>query len=164
MTLVIDRFHGEFEFLSNFQWIAIKDQGMIFPSVEHAFQAAKTTDRRFKRLIGSAPTPGQAKRLGRSVTLRKDWEIVKDEVMLRLLRLKFENEEMRKLLLETGDAELIEGNSWGDWYWGMIQYYGEMDLRHGEYIVGGNDRMRWRGQNKLGKLLMKVREEIRGEA
>ena len=80
--------------------------------------------------------------MGRSVSLRPDWEDIKDDVMLEGLYRKFTNDELAEWLLDTGDEELVEGNWWGDRYWGVCNGI---------------------GQNKLGKLLMKVREELAEE-
>ena len=130
---MISCFDGEFAFLSNFYPSPITDGNLIFPTVEHYFQAAKTTNMEEYKAIAAADTPGQAKRLGRKVTLRPDWEEVKDQVMLEALRKKL-------MLLATGEEYLIEGNTWGDKYWG---------------VCGGI------GLNHLGKLLMQIREEVR---
>lgn len=130
---LIDRFRGEYDFLSNFY---VERDGV---TTEHLFQSFKTLDKEAQDLIMKAPTPGQAKRLGRQVPLRSDWEEVKDDVMLMLVRDKFEDPELAEKLLATGEAELIEGNTWGDTYWGVC---------------------RGRGLNKLGRILMQVRDEL----
>lgn len=141
----INSFEGSFEFLSNFYPAPVKlfdiaaMSGEEYPTVEHAFQAAKTDDLAERVAILRAPTPGRAKRLGQRVKKRADWEQVKEAVMLRLLRQKFHHAALRAKLLATGDAVLIEGNWWGDTYWGICK---------------------GRGQNRLGALLMQVRKEI----
>lgn len=114
---------------------------MKFPSTEHAYQAAKTLDMAARSAIQALPTCGQAKRAGQQLALRSDWEQVKRDVMLDLQRQKYAVPELRSLLDATGDAELIEGNTWGDTYWGVC---------------------RGVGQNWLGRLLMQVRDEIHG--
>lgn len=130
-------FQGTFRFLSNFY---VEEDGT---SVEHAYQAAKTVNPIEKQMVLQCETPGQAKRMGQKVTIREDWEEIKDGVMLALVRNKFnKSKHLADMLLMTGEAELQEGNNWGDTYWGV-------DLRTGV------------GQNKLGKILMKVRDEIR---
>jgi N-glycosidase YbiA len=137
----IDNFNGEFAFLSNFYPAANRYAGLVYPTVEHAFQAAKTQDDTEKRQIAAAHSPGQAKRLGRAVRLRPDWESVKVAVMTELVREKFATHpELRERLLATGDAELIEGNTWNDRFWG---------------VSGGF------GKNWLGRILMQVRQELR---
>lgn len=136
---MIDRFDGEFEFLSNFFPCEVAQDGILYPTVEHAFQAAKTLDNFDKMQIAIADTPGKAKRLGRKVVLRSDWEEVKLAVMEDYLREKFcAGSELREKLLATGDEELVEGNWWNDTFWGVCNGV---------------------GQNNLGKLLMKLRAE-----
>lgn len=137
---IIDRFDGDYRFLSNFHNCPVEYQGITYANSEAAFQAAKCTSdaekMRFARM-----SPGTAKHEGRHVQLRPDWEEVKDTVMLEIVRAKFtQNQGLAEKLLDTGDAELIEGNYWKDFYWGVC--YGK-------------------GQNKLGKILMQVRREIR---
>ena len=137
---MINRFDGKYFFLSNFSPSPFRVDYVLFPTMEHYFQANKADNQNDYLHIAYAPTPGEAKRLGRKIQLRSDWEEIKDEVMLTGLRKKFANPELRNLLLATGDEELIEGNYWGDTYWGVCNGV---------------------GQNKLGKLLMQVREEIK---
>ena len=135
----IDSFSGPYRFLSNFYPAPVLLDNVLYPSTEHAFQAAKTTGDRSAFLKG---TPTDAKRLGRRVALRPDWEAIKIDVMLDLLRQKFNGGGLRTKLLATGDAELIEGNMWGDRFWGVYRGVGE---------------------NHLGRLLMRVRAEIAAE-
>lgn len=148
MRQVIDRFDGEYAFLSNFYESPIvlpgwhPAAGHVAPTVEHAFQAAKTVSYEAADRIIAAPTPGQAKRLGRHALIREGWDTGRDVIMLALLQLKFaRGSELAGRLLATGNAELIEGNTWGDTFWG---------------VCGGV------GQNRLGELLMHVRSELRG--
>ncbi len=143
MTL-INSFKGEYFFLSNFFYSPFAFDGEIYSTVEHAFQAAKTFDTEQRQGIRLAASPAQAKQMGRAVQLRPDWEQVKFDIMLALLRLKFSQADLRQKLLDTGDSELIEGNTWGDKVWGCVLYKGQ-----------------WVGQNHLGKLLMQVRADIR---
>ena len=138
----IDLFRGEYAFLSNFQKCNIEFEGDVYPTVEHAFQAAKTFDKEERKRILSFASPVIAKRIGRKVKLRADWEDVKCDIMLQLLKKKFKNPELAEKLLATGEAELIEGNNHGDRFWGMV---------NGE------------GKNMLGKLLMEVRDDLRTE-
>ena len=140
---MIDRFDGKYAFLSNYSASPFRIDYILFPTMEHYFQANKADNQNDYLHIAYAPTPGEAKRLGRKIQLRSDWEEIKDKVMLTGLRKKFADPELRKLLLATGDEELIEGNYWGDTYWGVCNGV---------------------GQNKLGKLLMQVREEIKNNA
>jgi len=139
MSEVIDRFRGEFDWLSNFFLCQVEFEGMNFSNVEAAFQAAKCLDMKEReRFFGLSG--GQAKRLGRRVELRSDWEEVKIEIMRQVLKSKFtQNSELREKLIATGDTELIEGNNWNDTFWGVC---------------------RGKGRNHLGKLLMEVRSEL----
>lgn len=146
---MISKFTGEYSFLSNFYHSPFCYQGNIYPTAEHAFQAYKTLDGTQRIIFHSADltndrtelSPGQAKQLGRKLDLREDWEEVKVDVMRDVLRAKFEFYPCREMLLETGDQELVEGNHWNDTFWGVC---------------------RSKGKNTLGKLLMEVREELRG--
>jgi ribA/ribD-fused uncharacterized protein len=135
---VIDSFRGPYVFLSNFAWVGKT-------TVEHQWQAEKTFDPKEKEKILRAQTPKEAKKLGRwGVQLRPDWEAIKYERMKFWLDWKFSQAPFAALLDATGDAELIEGNQWGDDIWGCV------------WRNGG-----WVGQNWLGKLLMQVRSEQR---
>lgn len=139
-------FRGEFAFLSNFFESNIIYEGICYPTVEHAFQAAKSTDDTERQKIADCGNPSQAKKLGRRVQLRVDWEQVKLGIMRELLILKFANPVLREKLLATGKLEIIELNNWGDCYWGAIQ------LKSGQRV----------GENHLGKLLTEIRAEILG--
>lgn len=143
---MINKFEGKYAFLSNFYTSAIQEDGITYPTIEHYFQAQKTLNPFERKKIAAAATPGQAKRAGRNVTLRKDWEEIKNSVMLQGLRLKFAVPELAEKLLATGDAELIEGTTWHDNIWGNCS------CPRCENIPG---------ENRLGKLLMQVREEIK---
>lgn len=139
----IDSFSGEYRFLSNFWPAEVEFEGQRYPSVEHAYQAAKTLDPVERRRIATQATPSAAKRAGRALVLRDDWLEVKLDVMESCVRDKFtRHAELRRRLLETGDAELVEGNTWGDRYWGVFEGQGE---------------------NHLGKILMKIRGELRAK-
>lgn len=118
----------------------------VAPTVEHAFQSLKTENVDECLAILLAPTPGKAKRLGQRCTLRPDWNLMRIAVMQKLLADKFSFTELGERLLATGDAELIEGNTWGDTFWGCVQIDGA-----------------WVGENNLGKLLMELREKLRNE-
>ena len=143
MERTIDSFTEENRFLSNYYASPITYEGVEYPTVEHAFQAAKTLDVETRKRIAAMNTPGEAKYMGRCVTLRKDWEQVKFSVMKELLELKFRsNTALALRLLATGDAYLIEGNTWNDTIWGVCN---------------------GKGQNNLGKLLMEVRSELDAE-
>lgn len=141
MNQVIDSFSGEWRPLSNFWYTPVMLDGITYSTNEHAFQAAKTLDIWQREAIQVAKTPAIAKLLGRQVTLRPDWEEIKIEVMTDLNRQKYKNPELRALLLSTGDASLIEGNHWGDTFWGVCNGV---------------------GNNYLGKILMSIRDELQG--
>ena len=145
---MIDFFDGEYAFLSNFYNAFCIFEGKFYPTVEHAFQAAKSLDLAERDWIAAAGTPGLAKRLGRRVNLRPDWEKVKSDVMEECLRSKFADPILKQKLFATGDEELVEGNYWCDNIWGDC------------HCLKCRDRI---GQNNLGKLLMKLREEIKKE-
>jgi ribA/ribD-fused uncharacterized protein len=151
MDNVIDSFSGKYEFLSNFYPSAIRFEGAWYYNVENSFQAAKTIVPEERRpFMSPSLTPGQGKRLGRQLTLRSDWEDVKTGIMKQQLLYKFdrrENDHLSKLLLDTGDAILIEGNRWHDQVWG--------DCRCSENMKCASP-----GQNRLGKVLMEIREEL----
>lgn len=143
MTDRIESFSGDHRWLSNFYPCLIEYEGTYYHTVENAYQAAKTLDKQMRLRIAAA-TPGQAKRLGRKVALRSDWEVVKLEVMATLVRQKFSDPDLGRLLNDTGAAEIIEGNTWNDTTWGMVWRDGK-----------------WVGENHLGKILMEVRRENR---
>lgn len=141
---MIAGFHQEYRFLSNFWYVTVVYDNKIYRSVEHAYQAAKTLDYNARAIIRSKKTPSEAKREGNKKTLREDWESIKQDIMLDLLRQKFTDKNLRKQLLDTGDQELIELNYWHDTFWGQCD------------CVTHNGA----GENNLGKLLMQVRKEI----
>lgn len=136
----IDNFVGEHRFLSNFSPSPLEVDGQSYATVEHAFQALKTENPTEQEIVRNARTPGQAKKLGRRVTLRADWNTARVGVMKMLLEKKFSDKVLRSELLATGDAELVEGNYWNDRFWGVC---------------------RGSGENWLGKLLMEIRSSIR---
>ena len=147
---MIDKFEGEYAFLSNFYsspivFNAEGDTKIIAETVEHYFQASKTLDLKEALNILAAPTPGVSKRLGRKCRLRSDWEKIKDAVMRDALIKKFEDAKLREKLIATGDEYLKEGNWWHDNYWGSCSC----------------DRCNDHGQNRLGLLLMEIREKIK---
>jgi N-glycosidase YbiA len=144
MSNAIKRFTGEFEFLSNFYPSWVRLDGIVYWTVEHAFQASKTLASELRKpfAMNMGTTPARAKRMGRALELRTDWEQVKIGIMHNLLRQKFTTGTLRNKLIATGDMELVEGNTWGDTYWGVCKGVGE---------------------NHLGKLLMLVRDEIAGK-
>lgn len=141
---IIDRFDGtEFRFLSNFYMAPVCYEGIKFPSSEHAYQAAKFAPIDSKKAIAKLKTAGECKRAGQQAGCRKDWDKVKIDIMYEIVLLKFaQNPELLQKLLETENAILIEGNTWGDKFWGKVPD------RHGE------------GRNELGNILMQVRSDF----
>lgn len=139
-------FRGEFDFLSNFFPQPIVLEGEEWQTSEHAYQASKTLVDEERRQIRDAPTAGKAKRLGKRkedggiVTLRSDWNVVRVGIMYAIQEAKFSVPALEQKLLNTGNLRLVEGNAWGDTFWGV-------DIHTGV------------GQNMLGKLLMQIREE-----
>jgi ribA/ribD-fused uncharacterized protein len=137
---MITQFRGNYRWLSNFWPAEVTLDGVQYPTVEHAYQAAKSTNPEERLHILRAATPGEAKRLGRRVVyVRHDWAEAKLGIMEDLLRQKFRHPQLREFLQVTAGTEIVEGNEWGDTFWGT--YRGE-------------------GENHLGRLLMKIRDEI----
>lgn len=131
-------FRDEYFFLSNFYPVEIKLDGIVYPNAETAFQAQKTLDVEERRKFSMLKNPVQAKRLGRKVKLRDDWEEVKLDIMTEVVSQKFlQHPHLIEMLLQTGDEELVEGNKWGDRFWGVCK---------------------GKGKNHLGKILMKIRD------
>lgn len=145
----IGSFTEENAFLSNFWPVRVIYEGKVYPSVEHAYQAAKTIDNNQRALFLTYPpsgitmTAGQAKRAGKKITLRQDWEYIKINVMRELNYQKYEVPYLKEKLLSTGNKTLEEGNHWGDTFWGICK---------------------GQGQNILGKLLMEIRDNIKQES
>jgi hypothetical protein len=139
----ITEFRGEYFFLSNFYRQDMQFEGWTYPTSEHAFQAQKTadlTERQEFRIKTEYLEPVHAKHLGKKLTLRKGWSEIRVGIMEEVVRAKFILDPLRQALSDTYLSELVEGNTWGDTFWGV-----------------------WRGegQNHLGKILMKIRAEIR---
>ncbi len=152
----IDRFidseRGAFFFLSNFFPIEVQYDDVLYRSVEHAYQAAKSPFPEERKWVERCVTAGQAKRAGRRVTMRDDWETARLDVMEFLLRQKFaggvsaNHSALAVKLADTFPRKLIEGNNWHDRFWGCCAD------KTGAYTDG---------ENHLGKLLMKIRDETR---
>jgi N-glycosidase YbiA len=139
--VTILRFEKEYRFLSNFWECDIMFEGILYPSAEHAYQAAKTTDVSLKKVIANLPSPARAKKMGQEIHLRAGWNRIKILYMRRIVEEKFyQNKDLYERLISTRPAKLIEGNTWGDRFWG------ESPL--------GN------GRNELGKILMSVRDDV----
>jgi ribA/ribD-fused uncharacterized protein len=137
----IDRFEGDYEFLSNFYYCILNYEGITFEHSEAAYQASKTLDMDIRKSF-TFLTPGKAKREGKKIKSRENWDIIKLRIMEDIVRAKFnQNPEIKRRLIETNDAILIEGNDWDDHFWG---------------VCDGN------GENHLGKILMKIRSDYNG--
>lgn len=131
----ITSFRDDYYFLSNMYPVTITFNGYTFSCVESAYQGFKVMQPDYFQSMNGY----QAKRANRSYLMRDDWETLKNPVMYSLLIEKFKQPELRKLLIATGDREIIEGNNWGDIYWGMSAGV---------------------GVNTLGRMLMQLRDEI----
>jgi len=141
MSQDILEFHGEHWWLSNFSDSKVNYEGVEYPTVEHAYQAAKTLDVEDREKIRTSGPPAKAKKLGRKVVIRADWESIKFDVMESLLRQKFAaGTELAQKLIGTGDGLLVEGNYWNDFVWGVCNGV---------------------GQNHLGRLLMEIRNDLK---
>jgi ribA/ribD-fused uncharacterized protein len=139
---MIREFKGEYRWLSNFAPCKIRFDGRLFASVEHAYMSAKSNDIAWKEFCAdSNNTAGKVKKKSKEIVLREDWQSVKVEVMRQLLEMKFSQRPYRKLLLNTGDLFIQEGNWWGDSFWGV-------DFKTNT------------GENNLGILIMAIREEL----
>lgn len=140
----ITKFKGQYSFLSNFYPCLVEFEGVLYPSVEHAFQAAKTLDTDKRKDFRVYPTPADAKYFGKKIDLRSDWESVKISIMRQLIYDKFERNvsdiDLKQHLIDTKDTYLEEGNNHGDRFWGTVK---------GE------------GRNELGKTLMYVRDQLK---
>lgn len=140
---MIHRFEKEYSWLSNFTPCAIVLNGITYPSVEHAYMSAKSDDVRwYLKCTDASIRPGEIKKLSKHILVVKNWDAIKVEVMRECLKQKFSQEPFRTMLLETGDTYIQEGNFWGDTFWGV-------DL---------NSKM---GENRLGKLIMEIREHLK---
>lgn len=139
---MIKRFTEQFRWLSNFTEVQVFLDEKPYPSVENAYVAAKTLDKRLRPILQKINS-AEAKQLGKILPLRSDWDSVKLKVMENLLRQKFSYKWFADKLAETGEQEIVEGNSWHDNFWGSCVC----------------DECGDKGENHLGRLLMKIRGE-----
>lgn len=153
---MINKFEGRFRFLSNFYPCKIEHKGIKYPSVEHFYVAMKVTEMQlldgvyytaadFREMISRISNPGDVKKIGSRVKIRKEWDDKKLEFMNWAVREKFKDETLSEMLLSTGDQEIIEGNWWHD------NFYGSCSCT----------KCANKGENHLGKILMQVREELK---
>lgn len=143
---MITSFEGKYSFLSNFYACQTEYHNVKYPTSEHAYQAAKTANPIQKEAIRKADTPDDAKRLGRRVEIKSNWDEIKDEVMYEIVSNKFKNKRMQAKLLATENEILVEGNYWHDNYWGSCICPKCLQKPKG---------------NVLGKILMRVRKELK---
>lgn len=142
LSLAIRSFSGPYRFLSNFYPARILIDSRSYPTVEHGFAAMKTLDDSIRGRIAALAEPGMAKRAGRTVQLRPDWDAIRVTVMRRLVRAKFQQHpDLAQKLVATNNYKLIEGNDWGDRFWGV-------------------DNKTGLGENQLGKVLELIRSEL----
>jgi ribA/ribD-fused uncharacterized protein len=150
--MVIDEFRGRWFFLSNFSECKIEFQGIAYPTVEHYYVAMKSnsdqmingkyyTSADFREMIAKIKEPAIVKKIGQQIKVRKDWSEKKLEFMNFAIREKFKDENLAEKLKSTGNSLLVENNLWKDTFWGVFN---------------------GKGENHLGKILMKVRDEING--
>lgn len=141
---MIEAFNGGYDFLSNFFLNDVYYKSLSYPSSENAFQASKCISDG-ERLSFTHCSPRDAKYRGREVRLRPDWEGVKIYIMLEIVRSKFSDIRLKRMLVDTHPQCMIEGNIWHDNIWGDCKC---------------NKCKEIEGKNYLGKILMKVRKEI----
>jgi len=136
----IMEFRGNYAFLSNMWLCAFEYEGLIWNSSEAAYQAMKDGTRHYWRIVRDM-TAGDAKRYGRRIKIRKDWDDIKIRIMTDIVFCKFsQNNYLKIMLLDTGDRLIVEGNRWGDQFWGVSNGH---------------------GRNELGRILMYARDILR---
>ena len=136
----ITEFRGEFSWLSNFFPIKIEYDGLVYPSVEHAYQAGKLINIEDRKLF-LVMSAGQAKRLWRNYQSYNLTEEFRLNLMYQLLSIKFNQEPFKSLLIATNNCNIIEGNYWGRHVFG--------------YCLKTNQ-----GKNHLGQMIMNIREKL----
>jgi len=141
---MIREFNDTYRWLSNFYPCKVVHNGRIFLSVENAYQSAKSDDDRWIQFCQTF-SPGIVKAASKELQLDRNlWDKRKLQIMEEFLSQKFHQEPFKSMLTLTGNEELQEGNSWHDTFWGI-------DLKTGK------------GQNHLGKLIMKIRDRLNGK-
>jgi ribA/ribD-fused uncharacterized protein len=143
---MIKQFSKENRWLSNFSPATIIHEGITYPSVEHFYVAMKSADKGIREQIAALDTAGQAKRVGREIEkttgLPKDWHTEKLVHMRFALEQKYNQGPYKQQLIDTGGQTIIEGNTWGDEFWGV-------NLKTDE------------GENNLGIMIMEIRENLK---
>ena len=147
MATVINEFTGEYEFLSNYFPCTVSYNGHIFTSSEAAYQAQKCVHREDVEAIAQMKTADEAKQYAKTMDKRTDWDMIKEKIMYRVVKQKFiQNSSLGQKLLDTENAYLIEGNNWGDQFWGICPVVGDVGID---------------GLNMLGTILMVIRNELK---
>ena len=147
---MIGPFRDRWRFLSNFWYAEVEYEGITYPSVEHAYQAAKTLDKEWREIIRRASKPGDAKRLGKALKenglIRQDWQQVSLKIMTELVARKFiKHRELGMVLKGTGNEEIVEINNWHDNFYGSCTCARcAKEVKH----------------NHLGRILMEVRKSL----
>lgn len=144
----IREFRDKYQFLSNFQRCNVIYDCITFDSVERAYQYSKCYKASDKAKILETKTAKEAKSVGKQIKLRSDWGKVREGIMRDLVTQKFAEDPLRQMLLDTGDATIIEENWWHDNLWGNCTCERCKSIR---------------GHNLLGKILMQVRDSLKGE-
>lgn len=144
---MISSFSGKNAFLSNFYPIEVTINGITYPTAEHAYVAQKSISISERINISEIKTPGEAKKYGRKMSLHPMWNKIRIPAMQAVLSAKFQDPEMLDRLLKTENQTLVEGNTWGDRFWGAVYEDGD-----------------WTGENNLGVLLMYLRQEAQANA
>lgn len=140
MNEPIRGFSGEYRWLSNFWPCKVRCHGLLYPNLEAAYQSCKTLDvHSWTELVGM--TGSQAKKFGRTLVIRDNWDSDKLRIMAELIAEKFSdlNPNLKRLLISTGEQQIIEENWWNDRFWGVC---------------------RGSGENHLGRLLMEHRSVL----
>lgn len=135
-------FSGELSFCSNFYHATLKFKEIDFHTAEHAYQWAKCKNQLDKNEILKSTNPVDAKKIGRHAEMVDNWDNIKIQTMYEILKAKFNNLYLAERLIKTENQELVEHNYWKDYYWGVCD---------------------GKGENWLGRLLMKIREELKQE-
>ena len=138
---MIKEFREKCNWLSNFASVPITLDGIQYPSVEHAYMSAKSKDAAWKELCASNIFPGTLKQKSHHIIIRADWERIRINVMRECLVQKFSQNPYKRLLIDTGDEYIQEGNNWNDRFWGVC-------LKTNK------------GENNLGKLIMEIRATL----
>lgn len=139
---MIKEFQGKYRWLSNFWTVQIEYRNNIYTTVEHAYMSEKNGAKEWKYFCITEKSPKIVKKASLEIDLRADWEEIKENTMLTLTRIKYKEKKLQEKLLETKDQYIQGGNDWGDIFWGV-------DLKTGI------------GENKLGKIIMQVRDEVK---